>query len=197
MDPTNENRLLNGLLSLAALAALIVAGYNVVTGQIFSTGIDGLFMTLVCLMLALILAINPLLSLYKSGALQSLRGHSRPVTASQPNGLYIVQPEEDPAHAHEGASTRLNLIIWGWLLLITGIEVLLGYLQIAPPPTMLLILMALSVIKAGLIMAYFMHLKFERMTLVLTVVPAMVVCISLFAIFFPDSIRSLSLRAFH
>jgi cytochrome c oxidase subunit 4 len=197
MDPTNENRLLNAILALAALAALVVAGYNVFTGQIFSTGVDGLFMTLVCLMLALILAINPLLWLVKSGALKSLRSHSTAATAAVPNGLYIIQPEEDPAHAHEGASTRLNLIIWGWLLLITGIEVLLGYLQIAPPATMLLILMALSVVKAGLIVAYFMHLKFERMTLVLTVVPAIVICISLFGVFFPDSIRSLSLRAFH
>ena len=197
MDPTNENRLLNAVLTLAALAALAVAVFNVFTGQIFSTGIDGLFMTLVCLMLALILAINPLLTLYKSGALQALRGQSKAVTAGVPNGLYIVQPEEDAAHGHEGASTRQNLIIWGWLLLITGIEVFLGYLHIAPPPTMLLILMALSVIKAGLIMAYFMHLRFERMTLVLTVVPAIVVCLSLFGIFFPDSIRSLSLRAFH
>jgi hypothetical protein len=29
-------------LALAALTALVVAGYNVFTGQIFSTGVDGL-----------------------------------------------------------------------------------------------------------------------------------------------------------
>ncbi len=56
--------------------------------------------------------------------------------------------------------------------------------------------MVLSVIKAALIMAYFMHLKFERRSLILTVVPAMVMCITLMAIIFPDSLRAFLLRAF-
>jgi uncharacterized MnhB-related membrane protein len=41
-----------------------------------------------------------------------------------------------------------------------------------------------------------MHLKFERLSLILTIVPAVVICISLLAIFFPDSLRALNLRAF-
>jgi caa(3)-type oxidase subunit IV len=197
MDPTNENKLLNAILALAALTALVVAGYNVFTGQIFSTGVDGSVHD----------TSLPHACAHpgdQSAALvdQERGSEERAKPFNGRHGRRTQRPlfhpaEEDPAHAHEGASTRLNLIIWGWLLLITGIEVLLGYLQIAPPATMLLILMALSVIKAGLIMAYFMHLKFERMTLVLTVVPAIVICISLFGVFFPDSIRSLTLRAFH
>jgi cytochrome c oxidase subunit 4 len=99
------------------------------------------------------------------------------------------------AHEHAGG-TRLYLMVWFWLLLLTAIEVVLGYVQIASVGTMLFILMLLSVIKAGLIVAYFMHLKFERMSLILTVVPATVVCITLLAIFFPDGLRALTLRAF-
>jgi hypothetical protein len=39
-----------------------------------------------------------------------------------------------------------------------------------------------------------MHLKFERLSLILTLIPALVVCILLLFVFFPDSFRSLGLR---
>jgi cytochrome c oxidase subunit IV len=48
----------------------------------------------------------------------------------------------------------------------------------------------LSLIKSALIMAYFMHLKFERLGMFLVIVPAMVFCICMMLImFFPDSLR--------
>ena len=53
--------------------------------------------------------------------------------------------------------------------------------------------MGLSIFKAVLIIAYFMHLRFERLSLVLTLMPALVMCICLLGIFFPDSIRMLQL----
>jgi cytochrome c oxidase subunit 4 len=99
------------------------------------------------------------------------------------------------AHEHGGGNTRLYLIVWGWLIALTAVEVILGYIQI-PLTIMLIVVMGLSIIKAVLIVAYFMHLKFERMSLILTIVPAVVVCISLLAIFFPDSFRALNLRAY-
>jgi cytochrome c oxidase subunit IV len=54
------------------------------------------------------------------------------------------------------------------------------------------ILMVLSLVKAVLIIAYFMHLRFERSTLVWSLVPAVVV-IALLAVFFPDGVRALEL----
>jgi cytochrome c oxidase subunit 4 len=59
---------------------------------------------------------------------------------------------------------------------------------------MLTILLGLSIIKAALIIAYFMHLKFERLSLILTLVPMLVICICLLFVFFPDSFRSVGLR---
>ena len=50
--------------------------------------------------------------------------------------------------------------VWGALLVLTAIEVYLGY-QNMEPKRMLTILMALSIIKATLIIGYFMHMKFE------------------------------------
>jgi hypothetical protein len=39
-----------------------------------------------------------------------------------------------------------------------------------------------------------MHLKFERFSLIITLIPALVVCILLLLVFFPDSFRSQGLR---
>ena len=48
---------------------------------------------------------------------------------------------------------------------------------------MLTVLIGLSVIKAALIIAYFMHLKFERFSLFLTLFPMLIFCILLMLIF--------------
>jgi cytochrome c oxidase subunit IV len=58
-----------------------------------------------------------------------------------------------------------------------------------PLKVMLIALIGLSFVKAALIIAYFMHLKFERLNLVLTIIPAMVLCLLLMNVFFLDSKR--------
>src|SRR5215475_16166903 len=50
--------------------------------------------------------------------------------------------------------------VWGALLLMTAIEVYLTYQNMAPAK-MLTILMGLSLIKAALIIGFFMHLRYE------------------------------------
>jgi cytochrome c oxidase subunit 4 len=82
------------------------------------------------------------------------------------------------AEEHFAGSNRLFMSVWFWLLLLTGFEVFLGYVQL-PVIYMLVILMGASIIKAALIVAYFMHLRFERLNLILTIVPALVICICL------------------
>ena len=97
-------------------------------------------------------------------------------------------------HAHAATGPRLYLSVWGWLLGLTGIEVYLAYIHLEPR-LMLTLLMGASVIKAGLIVAYFMHLRFERFSLFLTLVPALVLCLCLILIFFfPDSARLYQMR---
>jgi len=86
-------------------------------------------------------------------------------------------------------------MVWLWLIVLTAIEVFLGYIHV-PLAILLVSVIGLSVVKAVLIMAYFMHLKFERLGLILTIVPAMVVCILLFLLFFPDGFRAFNLKAF-
>src|SRR5262249_22945228 len=94
---------------------------------------------------------------------------------------------------HQGGTTMSFSIVWVVLLVLTGIEVFLTYEQV-PVMIMLTALLGLSVVKAALIIAYFMHLKFERLSLFLTLFPMLIFCILLMFIFMPDSMRALSMR---
>ncbi len=90
---------------------------------------------------------------------------------------------------HSAGSTKLFSIVWVWLLLLTALEIFLAYERVEVH-LMITILVGLSLIKSALIMAYFMHLRFERLGLFLTIVPATVFCICVMLIvFFPDSLR--------
>ena len=84
--------------------------------------------------------------------------------------------------------------VWGALLVMTAIEVYLTY-QNMQPVRMLTILMGLSLIKAGLIIGYFMHMKFEISRMKWLTMASLVVCLALMMIFFPDALRILSLGA--
>ena len=99
------------------------------------------------------------------------------------------------AHAEEhfAGSNKLFISIWVWLVVLTLVEIFLAYKPM-PIHIMLVVLLGLSIIKAALIVAYFMHLKYERVSLILTIVPMLVVCIMLLFVFFPDSFRSAGLR---
>jgi cytochrome c oxidase subunit 4 len=79
------------------------------------------------------------------------------------------------------------------LLALTIVEVILAYFKV-PLHIMLTLLIGLSLIKAAMIMAYFMHLKYERMSLVFSLIPVLVMCICLMFILFPDSNRNRNLR---
>jgi cytochrome c oxidase subunit IV len=97
------------------------------------------------------------------------------------------------AHEHAEGGNRLYLVVWGALLFMTIVEVVLAYIQLATAP-MLITLMGLSLVKAGLIVAYFMHLKFERSSLIWAMVPMWLLVMILLFVFFPDSFRALNLR---
>jgi cytochrome c oxidase subunit IV len=91
--------------------------------------------------------------------------------------------------AHPAGNAKLFSLVWVWLLLITALEIFLAYERLEVH-LMITILMGLSVIKSALIVAYFMHLRFERLGMFLAIVPAVVFCICMMMImFFPDSLQ--------
>jgi cytochrome c oxidase subunit IV len=92
-----------------------------------------------------------------------------------------------------GATTLTFTKVWIALLVMTGLEVFLAYEQL-PTMIMLTILLGLSIIKAALIIAYFMHLKFERLSLFLTLFPMLIFCVVLMLIFLGDATRIPEMR---
>jgi cytochrome c oxidase subunit IV len=94
---------------------------------------------------------------------------------------------------HVGGTTQSFIYVWVALLVMTGIEVFIAYEQV-PTLIMLTALLGLSVVKAALIIAYFMHLKFEKLSLFLTLFPMLVLfIIVMLIIFIPDSLRSMNM----
>ena len=83
---------------------------------------------------------------------------------------------------------RVMYIVWIWLLALTILEVLLAYFKV-PTTIMLISLLGMSIGKAWLIVAWFMHMRYERFSLVMTLIPATIACILLFNIVWPDSVR--------
>jgi cytochrome c oxidase subunit 4 len=170
---------LNAICLLFAVVFLFLALSNFRWAGNFMT-IDSLFMTLVFLMLSGVFLINPVYWGWKNGLFESAFG---------------VGSEADypPEEVHFAGSTKLFFAVLMGLLGLTIVEVILAYFKV-PLHIMLTILIGLSLIKAAMIMAYFMHLKYERMSLVFTLVPALVICICLMFILFPDSNRNRNLR---
>lgn len=174
------NLILVGLSALSILAAVMT-----VAADGFKAGTDDVFLVLVCLMLALLFAVPPLMWAHANGMLKN------PFAEQAVEGGAAMEMEVE--HAEHGGSSREMIIVWGALLALTAIEVFLAYIHINVT-LMLIILMGASIIKAALIVAYFMHLKFERLSLILTIVPTIVVLLCLFAILFPDSFRLRDMR---
>jgi caa(3)-type oxidase subunit IV len=84
--------------------------------------------------------------------------------------------------------------VWGALLVLTAVEVVLGYKQIFEPVHMLEVLLVLSIIKSALISGYVMHWKHEtglmRWMLVISVTACFII---MYFFFFPDAGRILRL----
>ncbi|MDT7542601.1 MAG: cytochrome c oxidase subunit [Acidobacteriota bacterium] len=170
---------LNAICLLFAAAFLFLSLSNLRWAGNFLS-IDSLFMTIVFGLLALIFLINPVYWAWKRGLFESAFGA----------GTEADYPAEE---VHFAGSTKLFFAVLTGLLALTIVEVILAYIQMSLKP-MLAILIGLSLIKAAMILGYFMHLKYERMSLVFTLIPALVICICLMFILFPDSNRNRNLR---
>jgi cytochrome c oxidase subunit 4 len=91
-----------------------------------------------------------------------------------------------PIHREPG--TRTVVRVWIALLALTGVEVALASAGARGAP-MLALLLTMSVVKAALILGWFMHLRFERRSLALALLPVAIVAILLLNFVFPDSFR--------
>lgn len=96
--------------------------------------------------------------------------------------------------AHAPGGYRIYAVTWFWLLVITVLELAIVLLHV---PRLLLAssLIIMALLKAALIVAYFMHLRYERLSLVYAVVVPMVfLAVALFSFVGPDAVHVLNLR---
>ena len=87
---------------------------------------------------------------------------------------------------HHGGTTKLFMTVWVGLLVLTAIEVFLAYEHLNVV-VMLTVLLGLSFVKAGMIIAYFMHLRFDGKAFAWTLLPMWIMCTLLLLVSFPDS----------
>jgi len=77
------------------------------------------------------------------------------------------------ASGHEAGHTQhpigIYFKIWGWLFVLSTFSYLVDYFHVQSYLRWTLILV-LMMLKAGLIVAFFMHLKWERLTLIYTII---------------------------
>ena len=90
-------------------------------------------------------------------------------------------------------SMRLYVGIWIALLVIVGAEVGLTYMHFSAG-AQLAALLALAFIEAGLGVLYFMHLRYERTILLVSIVPTLLFVLIMLDHLWPDALRLLRLR---
>lgn len=173
-----------GYLFCLALGAwgFYIAGASVLSGTL-AASLDNLFMALFAALMGVTafgyLAWRFYPALAAAGA------------AATGTARYVLPEDPEYVDSHIPMFNK----IWIGLLVLTALEVLLAYVQIAGVLVMLAILLILSLMKAGMIMAQFMHLSFDHKHLTYIVVIPAVLCIVILCLYaFPDAFRLLTLR---
>jgi len=77
----------------------------------------------------------------------------------------VMDPAEHAAHPKPGFYWK----IWAVLLVLTVLEVLASLKLALPKGEMIVLLVGMAIVKALLVALYFMHLRFERVSLGITV----------------------------
>src|SRR5262245_5675610 len=93
--------------------------------------------------------------------------------------------------AHEHGSTTISyrtyVLTWVWLLVLTALALGLGYAPINETLKALL-LVCTTLAKILVIAAVFMHLRYERLNLILLTFAPLILAIIMFAFTFPETL---------
>lgn len=78
------------------------------------------------------------------------------------------------------------LAVWGLLFVLSALSYLLDYFKVEPIGLRRFLITAFAFLKAGLIVAYFMHPRFERVGLVYAILLPPLLLVALVAILLPE-----------
>lgn len=93
------------------------------------------------------------------------------------------------SHAHHDDHHVNYMAIFWWLLALTILEVIAGIPQASPAYPQLLkgaLLVVMAVAKAALVGLYFMHLRFEKLTLGFIAMIPLILCVFVVLMVLPD-----------
>lgn len=93
----------------------------------------------------------------------------------------------ETAEAAPHGLTRLYLVAWAVLIAITALEVSLVLVFKVPPAVRVVVLIVLALMKASLIGAYYMNLRFERLAMAYIAVIPLMLLVLMLASLVPDA----------
>ncbi|MCS7173587.1 MAG: cytochrome C oxidase subunit IV family protein [Armatimonadetes bacterium] len=89
---------------------------------------------------------------------------------------------------HTGHGYALYGVTWFWLLVVTVAEIWITLIHL-PRPVLITGLVGMAILKAALIMAYFMHLRYERpVVAAIFSIPIAILLVALFAVVGMDAL---------
>jgi caa(3)-type oxidase subunit IV len=86
---------------------------------------------------------------------------------------------------------RKYLTVWGWLFILSALAYFIDVMHV-PAPWKAILLVAVALMKAGMIMAVFMHLGYERLSLIYAVVAPLIFLLVMTIAFLPEGIAVLN-----
>ncbi|MEI5678953.1 MULTISPECIES: cytochrome C oxidase subunit IV family protein [unclassified Mesorhizobium] len=106
------------------------------------------------------------------------------------HGLHAVHTHDAtavPADAHQEHPIKLYLVVWAWLFILSACSYMVDYFGVHGYLRWTLILIFMM-LKAGLIVAVFMHMAWERLALAYAIIlpPVLVLVFTLMMVFEAD-----------
>jgi len=90
-------------------------------------------------------------------------------------------------HAHPGGYKKYA-VIWFWLLVLTTIALVVGYFEFIPHGVKDPLLVVITLAKVYVIGAFFMHLKTEKLNLIMCTFSPLVLAVILFFFTFGETV---------
>ena len=90
-------------------------------------------------------------------------------------------------HEQHGITYKTYMLTWFWLLVLTGLALGIGYTNINEKLKALL-LVCTTLAKILVIAAVFMHLRYERINLILITFAPLILAIIMFSFTFPETL---------
>ncbi len=81
-------------------------------------------------------------------------------------------------HGNKEAGVKVYLLIWGMLIFFTAITVTVANLNLGK--FAILVCLAIAAVKSTLVLLYFMHLRYEKNTVVKILMPIVIATLAIF-----------------